>query len=269
MLPGTRAGAFARPVQLGNSVCTAGSIGAVSRQFPGRSRHVRLEQDDDPLKSARDNDRNPPHKHELITPLGAALATTSGPMSLRKRLRRMRVDMPSGFGIPEPAGGSAAFSGSSIPLSSPKDTPRLQRRYISPPSTGPPEAPMPADHRFGPPCVTDPLDAARRQSPCGALRQNLSLYWLTSTATSAARLYWENHGQSPTSAAAQKTSEIKLPVAITRFGEDAYRPPETWTRRADRTLTYFHEVDKGGHFAAWEQPELFAGELRAAFRSFR
>jgi pimeloyl-ACP methyl ester carboxylesterase len=53
------------------------------------------------------------------------------------------------------------------------------------------------------------------------------------------------------------------------FGEDAYRPPETWTRRAYPSLTYFHEVPKGGHFAAWEQPELFASELRAAFKSLR
>jgi pimeloyl-ACP methyl ester carboxylesterase len=58
-------------------------------------------------------------------------------------------------------------------------------------------------------------------------------------------------------------------VAITVFGEDAYRPPESWARRAYPKLTYFHEVDRGGHFAAWEQPELFAAELRAAFRSLR
>ena len=70
-------------------------------------------------------------------------------------------------------------------------------------------------------------------------------------------------------AAAQKTGEISLPVAITVFPGDAYRPPETWARRAYRNLIYFHEVDKGGHFAAWEQPELFSAELRAAFRSLR
>jgi pimeloyl-ACP methyl ester carboxylesterase len=58
-------------------------------------------------------------------------------------------------------------------------------------------------------------------------------------------------------------------VAITVFGEDAYRPPETWARRAYPSLAYFHEVDKGGHFAAWEQPELFAAELRAAFKPLR
>jgi pimeloyl-ACP methyl ester carboxylesterase len=99
---------------------------------------------------------------------------------------------------------------------------------------------------------------------------NITLYWLTNTATSSARLYWENGARgSVIVAAAQKTNEISLPVAITVFPEDVYRPPETWARRAYPNLTYFHEVDKGGHFAAWEQPELFAAELRAAFRSLR
>jgi len=99
---------------------------------------------------------------------------------------------------------------------------------------------------------------------------NITLYWVTNTATSAARLYWENGGRgSVIVAAAQKTAEISLPVAITVFPDDVYRAPETWARRAYRNLTYFHEVDKGGHFAAWEQPELFSAELRAAFRSLR
>jgi pimeloyl-ACP methyl ester carboxylesterase len=99
---------------------------------------------------------------------------------------------------------------------------------------------------------------------------DITLYWLTNTAASSARLYWENGARgSVIVAAAQKTAEISLPVAITVFPEDVYRPPETWARRAYPNLTYFHEVDKGGHFAAWEQPELFAAELRAAFRSLR
>ncbi len=98
---------------------------------------------------------------------------------------------------------------------------------------------------------------------------DITLYWLTKSGTSAGRLYWENKGRSPTSATAQKTAEISLPVAITVFPEDVYRPPETWARRAYRKLTYFHEVDRGGHFAAWEQPELFTTELRAAFRPLR
>jgi len=99
---------------------------------------------------------------------------------------------------------------------------------------------------------------------------DITLYWLTNTATSAGRLYWENGARgSVIVAAAQKTGEISLPVAITVFPEDVYRPPETWARRAYRNLIYFHEVDKGGHFAAWEQPELFSAELRAAFKSLR
>jgi len=99
---------------------------------------------------------------------------------------------------------------------------------------------------------------------------NITLYWLTSTVTSSARLYWENGARgSVIVAAAQKTSEIALPVAITVFPEDVYRPPETWARRAYRNLIYFNEVDRGGHFAAWEQPELFSAELRAAFRPLR
>ena len=98
---------------------------------------------------------------------------------------------------------------------------------------------------------------------------DITLYWLTNSATSAARLYWENGGRNPTSAATWKTAEISLPVAITVFPEDVYRPPETWARRAYRNLSYFHEVDRGGHFAAWEQPQLFSDELRAAFRPLR
>jgi pimeloyl-ACP methyl ester carboxylesterase len=98
---------------------------------------------------------------------------------------------------------------------------------------------------------------------------DVTLYWLTNTATSAGKIYWENGGRSPLIAAVWKTDEIRIPVAITVFGEDAYRPPEAWARRAYKNLVYFHEVDKGGHFAAWEQPELFAAELRAAFKSLR
>jgi pimeloyl-ACP methyl ester carboxylesterase len=75
--------------------------------------------------------------------------------------------------------------------------------------------------------------------------------------------------KSAVSAAAQKTSQIKVPVAITVFPHEIYRAPESWSRQAYPSLYYFHEVDKGGHFAAWEQPELFSQELRAAFRSVR
>ncbi|MEE1658333.1 epoxide hydrolase [Microvirga sp. CF3062] len=97
---------------------------------------------------------------------------------------------------------------------------------------------------------------------------DITLYWLTNTAASAARLYWENKSNI-LSATSEKTAEISLPVAITVFPGEVYRAPETWARRAYRNLIYFHEVDKGGHFAAWEQPELFSAELRAAFRPLR
>jgi pimeloyl-ACP methyl ester carboxylesterase len=99
----------------------------------------------------------------------------------------------------------------------------------------------------------------------------VTLYWLTNTATSSARLYWEGlaGGRSPALSTGERTSEIALPVAITVFPGESYRAPETWARRAYRNLIYFHEVDRGGHFAAWEQPQLFSEELRAAFRSLR
>jgi pimeloyl-ACP methyl ester carboxylesterase len=98
---------------------------------------------------------------------------------------------------------------------------------------------------------------------------NITLYWLTNTAASASRIYWENRGMPAISAAAQMTSEVTLPVAITVFPEDIYRAPESWARRAYPNLFYFNEVDRGGHFAAWEQPALFSEEVRAAFRSLR
>ncbi|MCK3784790.1 epoxide hydrolase (plasmid) [Sinorhizobium meliloti] len=98
---------------------------------------------------------------------------------------------------------------------------------------------------------------------------DITLYWLTNSATSSGRLYWEYGGRSPAFASPEMTSEISLPVAITVFPGESYRAPETWARRAYPNLVYFHEVDKGGHFAAWEQPELFSAELRAAFRPLR
>jgi pimeloyl-ACP methyl ester carboxylesterase len=96
-----------------------------------------------------------------------------------------------------------------------------------------------------------------------------ALYWLTNTAASSARIYWENRGRSLISAAEQKTNEIKVPVATTAFPDEVIRAQESWARRAFPTLTYFNEADRGGHFAMWEYPELFATELRAAFKSLR
>ena len=98
---------------------------------------------------------------------------------------------------------------------------------------------------------------------------NFTLYWLTNSATSAARLYWENREQSLISAGSLKTDKIAVPVAVSVFPEEVYRAPETWARRAYPTLIYFHEAAKGGHFAAWEYPQMFSEELRAGFRSLR
>lgn len=99
---------------------------------------------------------------------------------------------------------------------------------------------------------------------------NFSLHWLTNTVTSGARLYWENRDQNLISAAAQKTDKITLPVAITTFpDDDLFRAPETWARRAFPNLIYFRDAERGGHFPAWEEPELFTSELRAAFRPLR
>ena len=112
-------------------------------------------------------------------------------------------------------------------------------------------------------------DSDPEKSPDDVL-DDITLYWLTDTAASSARLYWEyGGGRSPAFSAPEMTDMIALPVAITVFPGENYLAPETWARRAYRDLIYFHEVDKGGHFAAWEQPELFSAELRAAFRPLR
>jgi pimeloyl-ACP methyl ester carboxylesterase len=109
-----------------------------------------------------------------------------------------------------------------------------------------------------------------KQSPTrDDVLDDFSLYWLTNTAASAARIYWENRNGSLVSAASQKTAEIKVPVAITVFPDEVVRAQEAWARRAFPTLSYFHEADRGGHFAMWEYPELFAAELRAAFKPLR
>nr|WP_063570638.1 epoxide hydrolase family protein [Luteibacter rhizovicinus] len=97
---------------------------------------------------------------------------------------------------------------------------------------------------------------------------DITLYWVTNTAVSSARLYWENNNNN-FNAVEQRTAEIKVPVAVTIFPGEIYRAPESWTKRAYPTLTYFHVVEKGGHFAQWEEPQLFAEEMRAAFRPLR
>ncbi|MDH0864108.1 epoxide hydrolase [Mitsuaria sp. GD03876] len=97
---------------------------------------------------------------------------------------------------------------------------------------------------------------------------DISLYWLTNTGTSGSQLYWENNTNN-FNVVEQRTREIKVPVAVTVFPGEIYQAPHSWAKKAYPTLSYFHEVDKGGHFAAWEEPELFARELRAAFKPLR
>jgi pimeloyl-ACP methyl ester carboxylesterase len=97
---------------------------------------------------------------------------------------------------------------------------------------------------------------------------NITLYWLTNSAASAARMYWES-ARSAAAAAGQRPPEVSLPVAFTVFPGEIFQAPRAWAEMVYPNLIYFNEVDRGGHFAAWEQPELFSTELRAAFRSLR
>jgi pimeloyl-ACP methyl ester carboxylesterase len=97
---------------------------------------------------------------------------------------------------------------------------------------------------------------------------NITMYWLTGTGASAARSYWE-HGQAATAAAGQALSPVRLPVGFTVFPGESFRAPRSWVEQGYPSLTYFHEADRGGHFAAWEEPGLFATEIRAAFKPLR
>jgi pimeloyl-ACP methyl ester carboxylesterase len=92
---------------------------------------------------------------------------------------------------------------------------------------------------------------------------NITLYWLTNTGVSASRLYWEYKG------GFFNAKGVSIPVAVTVFPGEQYHAPRSWAEQAYPNLIYFNEVDKGGHFAAWEEPQLFSEEIRAAFRSLR
>ena len=92
---------------------------------------------------------------------------------------------------------------------------------------------------------------------------NITLYWLTDTAISSARLYWENK------LAFFDPKGVTIPVAVSIFPDEIYAAPRSWTERAYPKLVYFNRLEKGGHFAAWEQPQVFSEEMRAAFRSLR
>jgi len=97
---------------------------------------------------------------------------------------------------------------------------------------------------------------------------NVTLYWVTATGASAARSYWEG-GRAAALAAGRAPSPVTIPVGFTMFPGEIFRAPRSWAEAVYPNLVYYKEVDKGGHFAAWEEPELFASELRAAFRSLR
>jgi pimeloyl-ACP methyl ester carboxylesterase len=108
----------------------------------------------------------------------------------------------------------------------------------------------------------------RTESATGELTRdevldNITLYWLTNTGVSASRLYWEYKG------GFFNAKGVKIPVAVTVFPSEQYQAPRNWAEEAFPNVIYFNEVDRGGHFAAWEQPELFSAELRAGFRSLR
>jgi pimeloyl-ACP methyl ester carboxylesterase len=120
----------------------------------------------------------------------------------------------------------------------------------------------------GQPAATVASALNRAASATGELTRdeildNITLYWLTNTGVSASRLYWEYKG------GFFNAKGVSIPVAVTVFPGEQYQAPRSWTERAYPKLIYYNKVDKGGHFAAWEQPGLFAAELRAAFRSLR
>src|SRR6185436_13246485 len=92
---------------------------------------------------------------------------------------------------------------------------------------------------------------------------NITLYWLTGTAISSARLYWENK------LAFFAPQGVTVPVAVSAFPDELYQCPQSWAEQAFPKLVHYNKLDKGGHFAAWEQPAVFSAEVRAAFRSLR
>jgi hypothetical protein len=111
------------------------------------------------------------------------------------------------------------------------------------------------------------------QQPAGqlthdAILDNITLYWLTGTGASAARTYWEN-GRAAARTAGRTPPDVTIPVGFTTFPDEIFRAPRSWVEATYPTLAYFNEVDRGGHFAAWEEPLLFSSEVQAAFRSLR
>jgi len=98
---------------------------------------------------------------------------------------------------------------------------------------------------------------------------DITLYWLTGTGASAARSYWEAYGPDAPGAGSAPLPEVRIPFGFTTFPGEIWRTPRSWVEQSYSNVVYFHEVDRGGHFAAWEEPQLFSEELRAAFRGIR
>ena len=97
---------------------------------------------------------------------------------------------------------------------------------------------------------------------------NITLYWMTGNGASTSRLYWET-GRAATASFKSPPPHVKLPVAYTVFPDELFQAPRHWVKHAYHDLVYYNEAPKGGHFAAWEEPGIFAEEMRAAFRSLR
>ncbi len=97
---------------------------------------------------------------------------------------------------------------------------------------------------------------------------NVTLYWLTNTAISSARLYWDL-AQVPNAGGFFDVRGVKIPVAVSAFPDEIYQAPRSWAERAYPKLIHYNKLPKGGHFAAWEQPALFASEMRTSFQSLR
>src|SRR4051812_28560918 len=145
----------------------------------------------------------------------------------------------------------AAGHGAPVGEQAPRGARGGQPRHHRPPRAG--EAPLPqrGAHQRDLRALDHPLRAG-----------------LTATGASAARSYWES-GRAAAAAAEHAPPDVTIPVGFTTFPDEIFRAPRSWVEASYPTLKYFNEADKGGHFAAWEEPELFATEVRAAFRSLR
>ena len=114
---------------------------------------------------------------------------------------------------------------------------------------------------------SEPLGPAELERPSDLTRDdildNITLFWLTNTGVSSTRLYWENK------LPFFSVKGVKIPVGVSTFADELYRVPRSWAEQAYPNLVYYNQHDRGGHFAAWEQPQLLSEDVRATFRSLR